>query len=54
MKLTLSIEFGNDAMQEPADAAPDLVHVASQLEDGYTSGYIADANGNRVGYWEIS
>lgn len=54
MKLTLTIEMDNDAMQDPADAADCLRHEAGRLEDGFTSGHITDANGNQVGYWELS
>ena len=54
MKLTLTIETGNDTMQDGADLADALRREAARLEDGYTSGYITDANGNQVGYWELS
>ena len=54
MKLTLTIEMGNDAMQDGRDLAACLAHEAERMEDGFTSGYITDANGNQVGYWEIA
>jgi hypothetical protein len=51
--LNLTIELGNDALAEPADAAPLLTRVAGQLEAGYTFGQIHDANGNQVGTWTV-
>ena len=54
MKLSLTIDMGNDAMQDGTDLADCLRREAQRMEDGFTSGYITDANGNQVGYWEIS
>ena len=54
MKLTLTIEMGNDAMSCGEDLAEALSHEAERMRDGFTSGHITDANGNHVGYWEIA
>lgn len=54
MKLTLTIEMGFAAVQDGEDLAGMLEHEAARLRDGFTSGYIRDANGNTAGYWEIS
>ena len=54
MKLQLSIDMGNDAMQDGTDLATALRREAARLEDGFSSGYITDANGNQVGHWEIT
>lgn len=59
MKLTIEIEFGNDAMQRYSQAR-------AVIKDGLgTSGHLAkpvigdagtfrDVNGNRVGKWEVT
>lgn len=51
--LVVRIVFGNDAMAEPADAAEEVRRIAALLEEGFTSGLVVDANGNRCGWWEI-
>lgn len=52
---TLTIELGNDAMQDGRDVAEVLTEIARKV--GYvieaTSGRIFDANGNTVGGWEF-
>lgn len=59
MRFTLTIDFGNDAMQtadDLASALPDLANrIADSLRHGHwTSGGVADANGNRVGRWDLT
>lgn len=59
MKLTIAIEFGNDAMQRYSqarsvikDALGTSDHRAKpQVGD---SGIFRDVNGNRVGSWEVT
>lgn len=63
MKFTLEIELGNDAMQTYDDIAEALCSVADFLHDNtnvagpneatYSNRQIFDANGNRVGSWDI-
>jgi hypothetical protein len=59
MKFTLEIEMGNEAMQSYADIAYSVQRIFADfrlrqgdVEDGET-GRIYDANGNRVGTWNI-
>lgn len=53
-KLTLEITLGNEEMKDPEDIAEALRRVANQIHLCDTIGAITDANGNRVGRWEIS
>lgn len=60
MTLTLTIDFGNDAMQTGVDAARALRSVADKLARNGSfqptkvdGGKIMDLNGNSVGKWEI-
>lgn len=46
---TVTIQIGNNAMQTNHDIAEALEEVATKLRNGYSSGYIWDANGNTVG-----
>ncbi len=60
MKFTLTIELGNDAMQNSFDVARALKKTADRLEmlklgkefRKSESGNISDDNGNTVGKWE--
>ena len=59
MTFTLTIEMGNDAMQTYADIAQatrrifsDFARMDEDVEDN--AGRIYDANGNKVGTWEVS
>lgn len=56
-KFTVTIEFGNEAMRIPADAAASLRALASYFDDGGPlggSGTILDRNGNTVGEWRLT
>ena len=54
MRFTLSIDMGNDAMRTPVDLANALADVAHKLENwGRDQGSVYDANGNKVGSFEI-
>lgn len=64
MKLTLTIETGNDAMQTGDDLAKALKAVSKTVANIFEGGEpmgdfavspmtIRDDNGNRVGSWEI-
>lgn len=60
MRFNISIKLGNDAMQSGDDVARALTILAGKLADSYdglalpeTDGVIYDANGNRVGTWEV-
>ncbi len=50
---TVSIEFGNDAMQTGTDVADALDDIARKLRGGYESGSVRDINGNTVGSWQL-
>lgn len=52
-RLALWIRFGNEAMQNPLDAATALEEVVSKLRDNEYDGNIYDYNGNLVGAWDI-
>lgn len=59
MKFTLTIELGNDAMQDSNDVAAALHTVASYLRgsgswDDIDAGMVRDDNGNTVGSWEVT
>ena len=57
MKFQLTINLGNDAMQDDADVATALRTLAHLLDrDGFpaASHGIRDANGNTVGTWAVS
>ena len=45
----LTIELGNEAMQNTSDVATALERVAMRLRHGDTDGRIMDFNGNKVG-----
>jgi hypothetical protein len=50
----LRIELGNDAMSDLNDVAGALQEVSkSLLNDQEEEGFVVDANGNKVGEWEI-
>ncbi len=57
MTFTLTIELGNDAMQDGTDVASALRSVAKRVDgDSFTrvdGRKIMDANGNSVGTWEV-
>lgn len=59
MTFTLTIELGNDAMQDGSDIAGALRKVAGKLAGCSArdlvgnSGKIMDVNGNSVGEWEV-
>lgn len=54
-RFTLTIETGNEAMQDNTDVARALIDVAKRLERDAREDYgvILDANGNRVGTWQF-
>ena len=56
-KFTLTIELGNDAMQDGGDVARALLKLAQRLEGNdfrrVDGGGIMDLNGNSVGKWEV-
>jgi hypothetical protein len=54
MKFTLTIELGNDAMNDNEHIAGALRAVAGKLEGGRDGGYILDGNGNNVGAYDIT
>lgn len=61
MHFTLTIEshgsamVGDDGYAPTGDAVADLLTGAAQnLRDGFTSGYLRDANGNTVGAWHLT
>lgn len=58
---TLTIELGNEAMQDATDIGDALHNVAASLHSGessniadHQSGVIFDVNGNRVGGWSVT
>lgn len=56
MKLTLTIESGNEALVEDGreyQIEQLLQETAQKVVGGHTSGYLRDYNGNHVGYWEL-
>jgi hypothetical protein len=58
MKFSLTIELGNDAMQNASDVARALRKLAGKIDlrefDKIDGGKIMDVNGNSVGEWEVS
>lgn len=60
MKFKVSIDIKNAALRDEHDdgshlhLAELLREVAQQVEDGYTSGYPRDYNGNTVGEWKFT
>lgn len=63
MKFTLTIELGNDAMKTYDDIASALIQLGKECLDGEVpddvadannNGHVYDANGNRVGYWQVA
>lgn len=56
----LEFETSNAAYQDGEDGidvwlvADSLLDVARDLQNGFTSGRVHDANGNHVGHWELS
>ena len=50
----LSIEMGNDAMQDAEDVASALERVVARLRAGSVQGTVVDDNGNRVGSWKLT
>ena len=58
MTFTLTIELGNDAMQNASDVARALRKLAGKIDlrefDKIDGGKIMDVNGNSVGEWEVS
>jgi len=57
-KFVLKIDLWNDAMQTPAAVALALRSIAAKLQqygdsEFPESGAIMDANGNKVGKWEV-
>jgi hypothetical protein len=54
MKLTITIELGNEAMQGPRDAAGAILDAFERLGDEPVyAGTIRDENGNTVGSWQV-
>lgn len=58
MTFTLTIELGNDAMQDYVDIASALTKLSERLSDvggaaKYDGGGVMDLNGNSVGSWEV-
>lgn len=64
MNFKLSIEIGNDNVMTEGDVARLLREVATKMESGrlgefvtdngeFPSGPVRDANGNKVGEWEV-
>lgn len=52
--LWLTIDTGNDAMQDERDLAGALRRTADDLElNGQVGGNIKDDNGQTVGHWEV-
>lgn len=61
MRFTLTIELGNDAMQDYGDLALAVQKLARKLNDmaegaiqAGDDGKVFDLNGNNVGTWEVS
>lgn len=54
MAFTLNIDTKNAAFGDGGtyEIARLLKEAAYRLEDGHTTGYLHDFNGNHVGYWE--
>jgi hypothetical protein len=52
-ELVIKLYFGDDSLQEAAQAAPLLREVAEKLEAGQLAGRIHDQNGNWVGDYSI-
>lgn len=52
---TLTIELGNDAMQDEHDVtrALDYLLTTGAISGGWTEGVIFDDNGNAVGKWSF-
>jgi DUF917 family protein len=58
MTFTLTIELGNDAMQDAQDVADALRAAADYIEqsggfDHIDAGKVRDVNGNTVGEWAV-
>ena len=55
-RLTLDIELGSAAVEDPIHVAQALRKLADKLEQefGPCEGIVIDANGNTVGRWELS
>lgn len=58
MTFTLTIELGNDAMQDGGDVAAAMRGIARRIEDNgllnrVDGGRVMDLNGNSVGSWEV-
>jgi hypothetical protein len=55
MRLIVTVQMGNDAMQVPADVALAVIRVGVRLMDADTlgAGIIKDENGNYVGNWRF-
>lgn len=53
---TLTIKLGNDAMQSANDVSHALYETAEKIDarDDMRDGRIYDANGNKVGEWNVS
>lgn len=51
---TLTIEGGNEAMQDRMDIASALEKVAKRLRAGEDGGKIMDVNGNTVGKFDVA
>lgn len=51
--LTIKIETGNSATNNPEDLAELLRKIARDIEDGYTEKSIMDYNGNKVGSFKV-
>lgn len=54
MAFTLNIDTKNAAFTDGGiyEIARLIRETADRLEDGHTTGYLRDYNGNHVGYWE--
>lgn len=51
--LTITIDLRNDATREPEDIADALADVARDILDDKMAGVIRDANGNRIGTFNM-
>jgi len=53
MKFEVNIECNNSAFEDEninSEVARILNHLASMIQDGYTSSYLTDINGNSCGF----
>lgn len=48
----IEVELG-DGMRDGEDVAAALDVVAARLREGYTTGQVVDANGDRAGTWDL-